>query len=265
MDSQVASEAVILAPISVGAYASATATDRSVLAATHNVGSDVVPRDRDERINRAVNVVISCVALLVLSPLILVVALAVRLTSPGPVFYRQPRIGLDRRRTGGQTGSEGADWLYDRRACNLGGRPFSILKFRSMSADAEARSGVMWAQKHDARVTALGRVLRKTRLDEIPQLLNVLRGEMNIVGPRPERPSIFARLRHDIPEYELRQRAKPGITGLAQINHSYDSSVDDVRVKVRYDLEYLRRQSVLEDLRIMVLTIPVIVFRRGGW
>jgi lipopolysaccharide/colanic/teichoic acid biosynthesis glycosyltransferase len=134
-----------------------------------------------------------------------------------------------------------------------------------MAVDAEGRCGVVWAQKQDPRVTPLGRILRKTRLDELPQLLNVVRGEMNIVGPRPERPSIVARLRRDIGEYGFRHRAKPGITGLAQINHSYDSSVDDVRVKVRYDLEYLRRQSLFEDARIMLLTIPVMLFRRGGW
>jgi len=108
-------------------------------------------------------------------------------------------------------------------------------------------------------------VLRQYRLDELPQLLNVLRGEMNIVGPRPERPTIFAELRGHIAEYPLRQRAKPGITGLAQINHHYDRSIDDVRTKVGYDLEYIRRQSLREDLRIMLKTIPVVLLRRGGW
>ena len=111
----------------------------------------------------------------------------------------------------------------------------------------------------------MGRFLRQYRLDEIPQLLNVMRGEMNIVGPRPERPTIFAELREHIKEYPLRQRAKPGITGLAQIYHHYDRSLDDVRTKVRFDLEYIRRQSLREDLRIMLRTIPVILFRRGGW
>jgi lipopolysaccharide/colanic/teichoic acid biosynthesis glycosyltransferase len=123
----------------------------------------------------------------------------------------------------------------------------------------------VWATEGDPRVTPLGRFLRKCRIDELPQLINVIRGEMNIVGPRPERPSIFARLREDIAEYPLRQRAKPGITGWAQINQSYDSCIDDVRAKVRYDLEYLERQSLAEDLRIMVKTVPVMLFRKGGW
>ena len=112
-----------------------------------------------------------------------------------------------------------------------------------MRVDAERQSGAVWAQQDDPRVTPVGRLLRQYRLDELPQLLNVLRGEMNIVGPRPERPTIFAELREHIAEYPLRQRAKPGITGLAQINHHYDRSLDDVRTKVSYDLEYIRRQS----------------------
>jgi lipopolysaccharide/colanic/teichoic acid biosynthesis glycosyltransferase len=108
-------------------------------------------------------------------------------------------------------------------------------------------------------------VLRCTRLDELPQLYNVIRGDMNIVGPRPERPSIFAELREEIPEYAMRQRVKPGITGWAQINQAYDACVDDVRQKVKLDLDYLRHQSIWEDIRIMSLTIPVMLFRRGGW
>jgi len=108
-------------------------------------------------------------------------------------------------------------------------------------------------------------VLRKCRLDELPQLINVARGDMNIVGPRPERPSIFARLRQDIVEYPVRQRAKPGITGWAQVNATYDVALEDVRRKVRLDIEYLRRQSVAEDLRIMMRTIPVVLFRHSGW
>jgi lipopolysaccharide/colanic/teichoic acid biosynthesis glycosyltransferase len=123
----------------------------------------------------------------------------------------------------------------------------------------------VWAQQQDPRVTPIGGFLRQYRLDELPQLLNVLKGEMNIVGPRPERPTIFAELREHIAEYPLRQRARPGITGLAQINHHYDRSLEDVRTKVHYDLEYIRRQSVAEDLRIMAKTVPVILWRRGGW
>jgi lipopolysaccharide/colanic/teichoic acid biosynthesis glycosyltransferase len=154
---------------------------------------------------------------------------------------------------------------YDRRAHDFGGRLFQMFKFRTMRVDAEQDGQAVWACQDDPRVTPLGRVLRSMRLDELPQLYNVLRGDMNIVGPRPERPAIFARLRQDIPEYTFRQRVKPGITGWAQVNQSYDVCLDDVKRKVRFDLEYLRRQGILEDLRIMSMTVPVILFRKGGW
>lgn len=221
---------------------------------------DVVPRARSERLNRALNVLIAGLAVALLAPVLLLVALAVRLSSPGPVLYSQTRIGLDRRRRRWRPGG-----AYDRRAIDLGGAVFSIYKFRTMYVDAERRTGAVWATRGDPRVTPLGRVLRKARLDELPQLFNVLHGDMNIVGPRPERPSIFARLRQSISDYPLRQRVKPGITGWAQINQSYDTTLEDVRHKVGYDIEYLERQSLLYDLRIMVSTVPVMLFRRGGW
>jgi lipopolysaccharide/colanic/teichoic acid biosynthesis glycosyltransferase len=200
---------------------------------------------------------LALLALLLLTPVLLLIALAVRLSSPGPVLYTQERVGLDRRRL-----SPGGN---HRRRLDIGGQPFTIYKFRTMTADAERESGAVWARPADPRVTAVGRILRQYRLDELPQLINVLKGEMNIVGPRPERPQIFARLRAEIAEYPLRQQAKPGITGLAQIHHHYDRSIEDVRTKVRYDLQYIRTRSVAEDLRIMLKTIPVLLFRRGGW
>ncbi|MFL5613858.1 MAG: sugar transferase [Gemmatimonadaceae bacterium] len=215
---------------------------------------------RAELAQRIANVIVAAVALLLTSPLLVFVAVLIKLTSRGPIFYMQARVGLDSRRTA----KDDPKHLYDRRIRNLGGRAFMIYKFRSMAVNAEAR-GAIWATQADARVTKLGRVLRKTRIDEIPQLINVLKGDMNIVGPRPERPTIFLRLSAEISEYSRRQRTRPGITGLAQINQSYDSCLDDVRRKVRYDLEYLQRRSVFEDLKIMVMTIPVMVFRRGGW
>ena len=220
----------------------------------------IATRSRSERLNRIVNVALATLLLVLLSPLLLVVAVAIKMTSPGPVFYRQTRIGLDRRRPRGAGMS-----VYDRRMRDLGGSAFVIYKFRSMCVDAERGTGVVWAQKADPRVTPIGRLLRKTRIDEIPQLLNVIRGDMNIVGPRPERPSIVERLRTDITEYSLRHRARPGITGWAQINQCYDSCLDDVRTKVRLDLEYITRQGMAEDVRIMMRTIPVVLFRRGGW
>ena len=218
----------------------------------------VVEVVEDLAVQRAMNLFIAAVALFVALPMLLLIAVAIKLTSRGPVFYTQERVGLDRRLSGIKRDET-------RRSRDLGGRPFTIYKFRTMRVNAEAHSGAVWATQNDPRVTPVGRFLRQYRLDEIPQLLNVMRGEMNIVGPRPERPTIFAELREHIKEYPLRQRAKPGITGLAQIYHHYDRSMDDVRTKVRFDLEYIRRQSLREDLRIMLRTIPVILFRRGGW
>lgn len=229
-------------------------------ASGQSVQQHVAARTRSETLSRIVNITLAAALLLVLSPLLLLVALAVKLTSPGPVLYRQTRIGLDRRR------SAGAVLLpYDRRGKDLGGRAFVIYKFRSMRVDAERGTGVVWATQRDPRITPVGRLLRKTRLDEVPQLINVIRGDMNIVGPRPERPSIVDRLRGRIDEYPLRQLARPGITGWAQVNQCYDTCLDDVRQKVRYDLEYLARQGMAEDMRIMLRTIPVVLFRRGGW
>lgn len=217
----------------------------------------VVPNERSELANRAVNVVIAFLSLVILAPMMALVALAIKLTSSGPVFYVQTRVGMDRRR-------RAATAVFDRRRSNVGGRAFRIIKFRSMRVDAEQGTGAVWATRGDPRVTPVGEFLRKTRLDELPQLVNVVLGDMNIVGPRPERPSIFAELRENIESYPLRQRARPGITGWAQINRAYDSSIDDVRAKVEFDLEYLERQSVLEDLKIMARTLPVMLFKRGS-
>jgi lipopolysaccharide/colanic/teichoic acid biosynthesis glycosyltransferase len=210
------------------------------------------------RVNRPLNFLLALLGLVALLPVLLLIALLIKLTSRGPVLYTQVRVGLDRR--------EPLDTDRNRRReRDLGGEPFTIYKFRTMRVDAEDHSGAVWAQQRDPRVTPTGRLLRQYRLDELPQLLNVVKGEMNLVGPRPERPTIFAELREHIAEYPLRQRAKPGITGLAQINHHYDRSLEDVRTKVHYDLEYIRRQSVAEDLRIMLRTVPVVLLRRGGW
>jgi lipopolysaccharide/colanic/teichoic acid biosynthesis glycosyltransferase len=154
--------------------------------------------------------------------------------------------------------------VHDRRVWNTCGQTFTMYKFRTMRVDAEAQSGAVWAQRRDPRVTSVGRLLRACRLDELPQLYNVLTGDMNIVGPRPERPTIIPELVESIAYYPIRQRTRPGITGLAQIRHTYDASIDDVRAKVGYDLQYLRRRSVLHDLRIMVQTPIVMFFKRTG-
>lgn len=218
------------------------------------------PRARSEVVAHALNVTLAAVALVGLSPLMLVIAILVKVTSKGPVFYTQTRVGLDRRR-----GRPLDPAMMHRRREDLGGRVFTIYKFRTMCVNAEHLTGAVWAAKEDPRVTPIGKHLRKYRLDELPQLFNVLKGDMNIVGPRPERPSIFADLRKTIPAYEYRQQVKPGITGLAQVNQQYDTSLDDVRRKVQYDLEYLRRQGLAEDVRIMLKTVPVILLKRGGW
>ncbi|HXQ28337.1 MAG TPA: sugar transferase [Gemmatimonadales bacterium] len=209
-----------------------------------------------EGARRALNVAVAALGLLLAAPLMLVIAVAIKLTSRGPLFYTQTRIGIDVRNpvTAGGNG---------RRKTDAGGRPFRIFKFRTMAPSrGEAQ---VWARPDDPRVTAVGRILRKYRLDELPQLVNVLRGDMNIVGPRPEQPRIFTELREQIPNYQTRQRVRPGITGWAQVNQGYDDSLDNVRQKVAYDLEYLRRHSVVEDLRILARTVPVVVFRRGAW
>lgn len=218
----------------------------------------VVPRARSETVNRALNVVLAAAGLIVTLPLLIAIGIWIKLTSRGPILYAQTRVGLDRR------------WrrtlaMHDRRVRDLGGAVFTIYKFRTMHVNAEAKSGAVWAKEHDPRVTPLGRYLRILRIDELPQLWNILRGDMNIVGPRPERPSIVARLQRDISNYGSRHRVRPGLTGLAQINQQYDACLDDVRKKVSYDLEYLRKQSLLLDLRIMLRTVPAVVLKYRGW
>lgn len=212
----------------------------------------------EARLRRALNISVALVSILLTFPLWIIIAIVIKLTSRGPVIHTQVRVGLDSRGTG--IGSNDP-----RRRHDIGGKPFTMYKFRTMRIEAEQRSGPVWATLNDPRVTAAGRILRQYRLDELPQLINVLKGEMNIVGPRPERPTIFASLSETVPNYRLRQRARPGITGLAQIRQQYDSCLDDVKRKVEYDLEYIRRPSFWRDLRIMLETIPVILLRRGGW
>jgi lipopolysaccharide/colanic/teichoic acid biosynthesis glycosyltransferase len=211
---------------------------------------------RTDYFRRGLNVAVAAVSLVLLAPVLLLIALVVRLTSPGPVFYTQTRVGLDRRTAGG------GNW---RRQYDHGGRLFTMYKFRTMAeADASGASQV-WATPDDPRITPVGRVLRKYRLDELPQLVNVLKGDMNIVGPRPEQPKIFRALREQVQRYPARQRVLPGITGWAQINQSYDRDIEDVRRKLRYDLEYATRVSAIQDLRIMLRTVPVVVLGKGAW
>ena len=178
---------------------------------------------------------IGCLAVLILCPL---VWLASRLTSPGDLFYWQERVGLD-------------------------GRLFRMVKFRSMVMDAEANTGAVWAEVNDPRITPIGRILRKTRLDEAPQFWNVLRGEMSLIGPRPERPEFVRSLAEQIPTFAARHVVKPGITGWAQVNYRYVASVDDTLIKLQYDLYYIAHQEMALDILILLKTVRVMLELQG--
>ena len=188
---------------------------------------------------RVFDLLASAMLLVVASPVMLITALAVRLESPGPVIYRQERVGL-------------------------GGRSFMCLKFRSMRSDAEKDGVARWATKNDARVTRVGSFIRKMRIDELPQLISVLRGEMSLVGPRPERPSFVGQLQAQIPFYDIRHSVKPGVTGWAQVRYSYGASVEDARRKHQFDLYYVKNNSLFLDLLVLVETVSVVLFREGA-
>jgi sugar transferase (PEP-CTERM system associated) len=189
-------------------------------------------------VKRAVDLVLAVTGLLLTSPVWLLTAIAIKLDSPGPIFFGQTRVGRD-------------------------GRIFTIWKFRSMRTDAE-KGGPQWAAKNDARITRVGRLIRSTRIDELPQLWNVLRNEMAVVGPRPERPFFVDELRKKIPYYMERLLVKPGLTGWAQINYQYGSSVEDALTKLQYDLYYIKNLSIWLDLLVVLRTVKVIVLRRGA-
>lgn len=224
---------------------------------------------------------VAAVLVVLISPLLLAVALAVKISSPGgPVLFRQERVGLDRRKgaarpspdgTAGTAGTAGADaggavteGGLDRRRSPGVGRPFVMYKFRTMVPDAEKLTGPVWAMEKDPRITPLGRVMRKLRLDELPQLFNVAKGQMRLIGPRPERPHFVAQLTEQIPQYAERLKVPPGITGLAQVEKEYDSTVDHVRTKLKYDLFYVRNRSSLLDLKIAIKTVDVMLRGRGA-
>ncbi len=210
-------------------------------------------------LKRAIDVTGSLLGLVVMLPVFAIIAVAIKLDSRGPILYKQERVGLNRRRNGSIPPAPG-----ERRNLNRFGRPFMVWKFRSMVADAERRTGPVWATAEDDRITRVGRVLRKTRLDEFPQLWNVLRGEMSLVGPRPERFFFVEKLDREIPGYALRCDAVPGVTGLAQVKHGYDSSIDSASRKLQYDLYYLQNRRLLLDLRIMAETVKVMARGEGA-
>ena len=205
------------------------------------------------QLKRIVDNALSLAALIATLPAFILIAIAIRIDSRGPIFYAQERVGLDRRR--GDRGFNGAD---GRKKVGYG-RTFKVYKFRSMIVDAEKTSGPIWALRQDPRATRVGSFLRRTHLDELPQFINVLRVDMAIVGPRPERPQLVCNLVADLPEYALRSRVLPGITGLAQIRNGYDDSLESAARKVQYDFYYMRNASLLFDFQIMVSTAAVLV------
>lgn len=222
-------------------------------------------------LKRLMDIVISAIMLVVLSPVMLLVALAVRLTSPGPIIFQQERVGLNQRgkrrdrRINSQTPllSHPDRRQNSRRQSSAYGKSFTLYKFRTMRIDAE-QAGAQFAVKNDPRVTPIGGFLRKTRLDELPQLWNVFRGEMSLVGPRPERPVFIEQLSTEVPNYLDRLGLKPGLTGLAQVINGYDNNVESFKRKVNLDLLYLQNCCAWNDLKILFRTIGVVLTGKGA-
>jgi len=201
--------------------------------------SELGPNPKQVTFQTVYSMVLALIVAILSSPIMLLVALAVRLSSPGPVLYRQRRVGK-------------------------GDVPFTLYKFRSMYVDAEAHTGAVWARKDDPRITPVGRWLRLLRLDELPQLFNVLKGEMSVVGPRPERPEFVSELEKKIPYYGQRHCVKPGITGWAQINYKYGETIEDTMKKLEYDLYYVKNVSPALDFLIVFHTAKTMLLRRGS-
>jgi len=199
---------------------------------------DVI-RPREFGFRRIFDILISLCLLILLFPLFIVVAIAIKLDSPGPLFYSQQRLGKD-------------------------GKVFKVYKFRSMVQDAEKLTGPVWAGKEDPRITKVGKILRKTRIDELPQLMNVLMGDMSFIGPRPERPFFAQQFKKQIPFYMTRLKTKPGITGLAQVTVGYDETIEDVKEKIKKDIEYIEnKNSLLLNLKILLKTVSVVLKGEG--
>ncbi len=193
----------------------------------------------DRFLKRVTDIVLASLAFFAISPMIAVLAILIKIDSPGPSIYKQNRVGYR-------------------------GRKYQLYKFRSMVTDAEKHTGPVWAKKNDARITRMGQIMRPLRLDELPQLFNVLNGTMSFVGPRPERPHFVSKFEKEIPFYRLRLTVHPGITGLAQVKHSYDRTVDDVRKKLEYDLEYINNLSLRLDSKIFLKTVLTVLNKEGA-
>ncbi len=187
-------------------------------------------------LKRMIDVIVSIIGLIITSPVILLTIIAIKLESSGPVIFKQLRLGKD-------------------------GQEFTIYKFRSMVQDAEKKTGAVWAKKNDCRVTKVGKFIRKTRIDELPQFLNILKGEMTLIGPRPERPVFTEKFEYKYPGFKNRLLVKPGVTGLAQVKGGYDLNPGQ---KLRFDMLYIKRRSLLLDLEIMFRTVWVMIFGHGA-
>lgn len=204
---------------------------------------DIMPElmpEWEKKLKRVIDLIISLLILVLSAPITILTAIAIKIDSKGPVLFKQERLGQN-------------------------GKPFNVLKFRSMIQDAEKYTGPVWSQKDDPRVTRMGKFVRKVRIDEIPQMFNVLKGEMSLVGPRPERAYFVEKLSQEIPYYKRRLKVRPGITGWAQIKHKYDESIEDVKIKIKYDLFYIENMSLRMDFKILLRTVFVVLFGKGHY
>lgn len=204
---------------------------------------DIMPElmpEWEKKLKRVMDIFVSLLLLVISSPILLITAIAIKIDSDGPILFKQERMGQN-------------------------GKLFNVLKFRSMIKDAEKYSGPVWSQKDDPRVTRMGKIIRKFRIDEIPQMYNVLKGEMSLVGPRPERAFFVEKLSQEIPYYKRRLKVRPGVTGWAQIKHKYDETIEDVKIKLRYDLFYIENMSIRMDFKILLRTVFVVLFGKGHY
>jgi exopolysaccharide biosynthesis polyprenyl glycosylphosphotransferase len=204
---------------------------------------DIMPQlmpEWEKKIKRLIDIIVSFLILIITLPVTIITAVLIKIESEGPIFFRQTR-------------------------CGMNDTVFKIVKFRSMYNDAEKLTGPVWSQKDDPRITKVGRFIRKVRIDEIPQMYNVLKGEMSLVGPRPERPFFVEKLSKEIKYYKRRLKVRPGITGWAQVKHKYDETVEDVKIKLRYDLFYIENMSLRMDFKILFRTVFVVLFAKGHY
>lgn len=204
---------------------------------------DIMPElmpEWEKKLKRLMDIFVSMILLLLSMPVTFLSAIAIKIDSEGPVFFKQERLGQN-------------------------GKPFNVYKFRSMIKDAEKYTGPVWSTKDDPRVTRMGKLVRRLRIDEIPQMLNVLKGEMSLVGPRPERAFFVEKLSQEIPYYKRRLKVRPGVTGWAQIKHKYDETIEDVKIKLKYDLFYIENMSLRMDFKILLRTVFVVLFGKGHY